>query len=362
MAVVLSDESKSRLKPQIDSFVAHLATEAAKKEQLERQQHLHYFREELPALLDNLSELDVANVVGQLWASRMWGNKQWLVQRVIEDNRGLDVLREELKHLLDTTKSPGYRYERALSGISRLGPASITEILCYSDPEHCGIWNNKARAGVKSVGLDMIVSSEKYRLSGTEYDIFNALLAEIGNEIKVCGVPSVDLLLVDYFLYQLRPKTSSIPAASLPSETFDHDELRDLLASIGTMLGFDVQTEQRIAYGAVADTVWRARIGNLGIVTYVFEVHKSGSIDSLLMNLQKARRNPTVQKVIAVSDDLQLQRISREAEALHEEFRRALTFWPVREVLEVADHLQRAGESIEKLGLVPGFETASKAP
>ena len=48
--------------------------------------------------------------------------------------------------------------------------------------------------------------------------------------------------------------------------------------------------------------VWRAKIGSLGAIEYVFEIHKKGSIKSLILNLQKASRSPTVQKVIAVSN------------------------------------------------------------
>ncbi len=84
-------------------------------------------------------------------------------------------------------------------------------------------------------------------------------------------------------------------------------------------------------------------------------MHKAGSIDSLLLNLQKARADASVQKVIAVSDEAQLKRIENETEGLQEEFRRSLGFWPVSEVEAVAEHLQLAVESINRLGLVPGI-------
>jgi len=107
-----------------------------------------------------------------------------------------------------------------------------------------------------------------------------------------------------------------------------------------------------VGHGARVDNVWRARIGNLGLVTYVFEVHKTGSIDSLLLNLQKAKSSPTVQKVIAVSNEEQLEKVKRESEGLPEEFRRALGFWPVTEVQKVGQNLQSAMSVIDKLGLV----------
>ena len=124
-----------------------------------------------------------------------------------------------------------------------------------------------------------------------------------------------------------------------------------MIRDIGVMLGFDADTEVQVAHGARVDVVWRARIGNLGMVTYVFEVHRSGSIDSLLLNLQKAKSSPTVQKVIAVSDERQLEKIKSESEGLPEGFRRALEFWPVKEVQRVGENLQTAMEIINRLGL-----------
>lgn len=81
----------------------------------------------------------------------------------------------------------------------------------------------------------------------------------------------------------------------------------------------------------------------------MFEVHKSGSIDGLLLNLQKARSNPTVQKVITVSDEKQLDQIRQETSGLPEEFRKAMAFWKVNEVQEVAEKLQSVSEIISSL-------------
>jgi hypothetical protein len=71
--------------------------------------------------------------------------------------------------------------------------------------------------------------------------------------------------------------------------------------------------------------------------------------------LQKAKSSPTVQKVIAVSDEEYLQRIRSECEGLPSEFQKALSFWPVAEVQNDGEQLQGAIESINKLGLVQGF-------
>jgi hypothetical protein len=355
--VRLNEQQRRRLTPHIQRFQSYVRSEQFREDQAQRLSHVKFFQEELPERLPQFSEADLGEIVNKLWASRIWGNKQYHVQTIIADN-GLDKLRTELTHLLDRSKSAGERYERFLQGIKRLGPASVTEILCYNEPDRCGIWNRRAREAFKILGLDDQVDPEKYRLSGAEYEKFNAVLQALAEELRraewALKAPAakavfrdVDLLFVDFFLYEVSRSRPEKP----PTE-FDHDEIRDLISTIGEMLGFESQTELRIAHGAQVDVVWRARIGNLGVVTYVFEVHRSGTIDSLLLNLQKARSNPTVQKVIAVSDEGRLEQIKKETEGLPEEFRKALSFWLVSEVQKVAENLQAVDEIIDRLGLV----------
>jgi hypothetical protein len=351
---VISEQQRQRLAPHLKKFQDYVKTQEFQRDQAHRLEHIHFFQEELPKRLSQLSEADLSELVTRLWASRIWGNKQYHIQRIVEDN-GLDKLRVELTRLLDRTESPGKRYERFLQEISRLGPASVTEILCYNEPERCGIWNRKARDAFEVLGLGDLVDPETYRLSGAEYETFNTVLQALAEELRQAGFRDVDLLFVDFFLYEVsQSKRKPIKDKEKRPEEFDHDEIRDLISTIGEMLGFESQTELRIAHGAQVDVVWRARIGNLGIVTYVFEVHKSGGIDSLLLNLQKAKSNPTVQKVIAVSDEEQLERIKKETTGLPEEFRKSLGFWPVSEVQEVGEKLQSVNEIIDRLGLVQG--------
>jgi len=345
--VSLTSEQKETIRTYLQAFRKYAAGEQFRKDQEERLNRVAYFQRELPKKVTELSEADVDKLIAMLWASQMWGNKQYLVQKIISDN-GIEKLRRELKLLLDTSLPVETRYERFLKEIKGLGPASVTEMLCYIQPETCGIWNQKARQALKVLNLDSYVDPDRYRLSADEYRTFNGVLRSISKELEVAGFRDVDLLFVDFFLYEV---TQTTPGPTPKPEEFDHDEIRDLIQNIGVMLGFDADTEVRVAHGAKVDVVWRARIGNLGMVTYVFEVHKAGSIDSLLLNLQKAKGSPTVQKVIAVSDETQLEKIKNESEGLPEEFRRSLEFWRVDEVQKVGEALQTAMEIINRLGL-----------
>lgn len=350
--VVLSSGAKAAIGKQAGRFRKYLQSPGYEKERQERAAHVRFVQQDLPARLPELSEADVTAIIRLLYATRMWGNKEYRAQKVISDN-GIDKLREELGRLLDTSVAPSERYWRFLQQVEGFGPASVTEMLCYRQPGACGIWNKVAREGLTALGISEPISPAKYTLSAQEYATFNELVSAIGDELRAAKVPDVDHLLVDFFLYEVTLVVSEAETKPLPTE-FDHDEVRDLILDIGVMLGFDADTEVRVAHGAKVDSVWRARIANLGLVTYVFEVHKGGSIDSLILNLQKAKSNPTVQKVIAVSDSNQLAKIQAESEALPEEFRRALAVWPVEEVVQVGESLRSATESISRLGLLPG--------
>jgi len=160
------------------------------------------------------------------------------------------------------------------------------------------------------------------------------------------------LLDVDLFLYYVAAVAEKVQAIEVePEEDFDHDEVREMLLQIGQGLGFEVDSDVPLAPGAKVDVIWRARIGNLGEIKYVFEVHKEGSVDSLLLNLLKAQSDPTVQKVIAVSDERRLNIIRKEASSLPQLSNRII-YWTVTEVKRAADLLGELKGIMEKLELV----------
>ncbi len=348
----LSPKQVNALRHYVKKFDSYLKSNSFSNDLSDREQRVSFYHEELPDKIEDISEIELEEIISNLWASRMWGNKQYLVQKIINEN-GLGSIKYEIKRLLDTSIPASERYYRALNKINGLGPASITEMLTYIQPEECGIWNRKARDALKILGIEH-VNPDKYRLSANEYAIFNQLMLEILNELKNAGISTdyaMDLIFVDFFLFVV---SQGLPTVIYNGPIFDHDEIRDLTENIGVMLGFETDTEVNVAHGARVDVVWRTRIGNLGMVTYVFEVHKSGSIDSLLLNLQKAKSNPTVQKVIAISDEAQLKKIEKECEGLPEGFKRDLTFWQVKHVQEVAEKLQSSMEIINSLDLIRG--------
>ncbi|RKY04067.1 hypothetical protein DRP77_04865 [Candidatus Poribacteria bacterium] len=349
--VMLTEAQRAIIREYVKSFREYLKTKDFQHDQEEREEHRRFFQRELRERLEGLSESDIEEVVKRLWANAMWSNKQYLASQIVEIN-GLEKLQEAFKDLL-YSDDPEEAYSRFLSKIKGFGPSSVTEILCYIHPDRCGIWNKQARRALMKLDVD-VVNPRKYQLSTEEYKRFNELLQaikseleqELRQELEEIGVEA-DLLFVDFFLFKVS-QAISLP----PPSDFDHNEIRDLIAQIGENLGFDVNTEEKIAHGARVDVIWKARIANLGAVAYVFEVHRSGSIDSLFLNLLKAYSLPHVRKVIAVSDEATLEKIRQESEGLPEDFRKSLRFWSVNDVYQTSEYLQKALELIGKLGLM----------
>ena len=232
----LSSEQRQAVEAHLSRFKAYLGGPEYASEKADRTRRTAFFQEDLRARLPELSEADVTELVTMLWASRMWGNKQYHAQQIITEN-GIDKLRVELGKLLDISEPPGKRYARFVNNVKHLGPAATTEMLTYACPDACGIWNKQARQAVAILGLSDVVNPKKYRLTSREYSTFNRLLEAIADLLRQASVPDPDLLMVDYFLYDVAAHPSDEPAAPAPSDTFDHDEIRDLVQSIGVMLG-----------------------------------------------------------------------------------------------------------------------------
>ncbi len=98
-------------------------------------------------------------------------------------------------------------------------------------------------------------------------------------------------------------------------ESLEHEDVIAKLQDIGTALGFEPYTDKEhthVAKGSDVDLVWETKVANIGLIKYVFEVQSRGSKKSLITNLIQSINSPLVKKVIAVSDQEQLQKIHEQ--------------------------------------------------
>ncbi|MCE7947816.1 MAG: hypothetical protein DYG88_10350 [Chloroflexi bacterium CFX4] len=311
-----------------------------------------------PEALHSMTELELGQIVSSLWANHQWGNKSYLVDKLIAAN-SLPAIAKHLRDLLWGAEEVGRRYDTFRRAIKGLGAASITELLAFAHPQTCGVWNDAARGALEILGLrDVLPALRKAQISGHEYRRFNALLALLQAALESFGIEGLDYLDLNSFLYmvwelgreQVRPMQP--PSAEDDTDDFDHDAVVDQLVNIGQWLGFVAEKEKIVARGAKVDAIWQARIANLGVVTYVFEVQRRGSVDSLILNLQRAQNNPTVQRLIVVARAESLERIRGEIATLPESFRKSVGFMEVSEAVRAAELIGELSGIIGRLELV----------
>jgi hypothetical protein len=351
--ITLTDKQNKEIERFISIFKEYTDGPDYKEDLAYRKERELFFSKITKQTIEGMTEFEFGEIISKLWATQIWGNKQYLIQKLISDN-GFETLKTALKNLFFDSKPIEERYDAFARQIKGIGPAGMTELLCLINPKENGIWNDKARKALSILGFEKELPLEKYKITGKEYAKFNDALGAIAEKLKKAGYNEADLLFVDYFLYEIRP-VESIPIAArneLPKEKLDHDEIRDYIRDIGNSLGFEAEIEVRVGSGARVDAVWTAKIANLGVVMYVFEVQSGGSIDSLLLNLQKAKRNQSVQKLIAVSDAVQLEKIKNEVKDLPEDFRKSMSFWDSAEVKQTYQNLSEVMKNIDKLNLI----------
>lgn len=354
--------NNSKLQSAIAAFVKNKKANAAYYDDnwAERKERKTYYQSFTKDKLLVMTEEDFFEYIGRLWSMVMWGSKRFVVDKLIVDN-GFDVLKRQLAELLYGTAPIEKRWSAFLKSVKGMGPATVSELLTYANPDEYVIFNKTTILCYTYLDIpDM--PRYNYQYTGKKYTEVCAIAKEISAALKAAGAEDHDLLAVDYFLWdevlplaEKKEPESQTPVTVTPKTASDskslHDEIKEKLVAIGELLGFESRSEVKITTGAVVDAVWEAKIGNMGKAIYVFEVQSKGSIDSLILNLKKAQSNAAVQAVVAVADEEQLAKIIREsANVIAEE---SLRTWSLDDVLAVYDSLARAHESINKLALVP---------
>lgn len=316
----------------------------------ERRNKKQFFQKKLAQdKISKLREGDVREIVRELWSFEMWTNKDYLVEEITKE--GLEQLREKLSKFLYEQPSKGHTFDKIVENVRMMGPASASEILTCLFPEECGIWNKKAREGLKKLGFGDELPIEKKKIDGEQYQQFNQALLQVKERIEDDGFEVEDLLEIDYFLYFFVEKSSEQEEEE-KIEDFSHSEMIDTLLEIGDGLGFDVDKEYQAGPGARIDVRWSTKVANLGRIAYAFEVQRKGSRDSAILNLQKARNaDPSLQKLVIVSTQDQLKRFKDEIGALDERFRKFVSYISVEKIYQAEENLSDLKDFLREAGL-----------
>jgi len=359
---------KALLEKHVAEYIQKISSDKVTYEQdkKERAERALYYQSWTAVKLESMTEQQLYEFISQLWAMLIWGNKKYVVDKLIADNT-FGKLKKELARLLWDKESIEKRWDRFRSNIKGMGPAMMSELLCHVHPDECVLWNRRAYVGFNYLGVAGLPRYD-YQLNGKKYKELSETAKLIAKELSAKGVADATLLAVDYFIWHelqfeenlsqihkkapIGDKIPVIDAKDAKTSEFIHNEIRDKLAAIGQWLGFSSKTEIKVAEGSKVDAIWEATIGNMGRVIYAFEVQTKGSIDSLLLNLLKSLNNPAVQGIVAVTDSEQIETIRKHAAGVSG-LSGKLKFWDYTEVLQVHEALEAVNEAINRLGLVP---------
>ena len=326
----------------------------------ERKERMQYYQSWTKEKIQKMTEDEFVEYIGKLWSMIVWGNKKYIADKIIETN-GFDNVKKMLIELLYGTSDIEERWDNFYKNIKQIGPSSMSELLSYINPDEYVICNKVTCACFKYLGVEK-VPVHNYQYTGENYKNLCNTGKEIKQEMVKEEINNVNLLIVDYMfwdvVYPLSKKDNKdqeyIEEVPIEKDTklFVHNDIINQIVEIGQWLGFESKSEVKIADGAVVDAIWQAQIGNMGKVIYVFEVQTHGSIDSLLLNLQKSMNNFAVQAIVAVSDEKQIEKIKKESKGIRD-IESKLKTWDYIEVMEMHDCLERSNEIINNLGLVP---------
>jgi len=250
--VQLSEMHKQNIGGYAQAFREALETPQYQEYSRERRDRTELYHQLLGReAVRNLTEIELGQVIGTLWASQIWSNKSYLVNKIIEDN-GIPPLQEAFDDLLWAHRPLDKRFDSFSKNVKGLGPASVTEILAFVHPKQCGIWNHKARKALVILGLqDILPHVGRYQITGMQYLEFNQLLKLISDQLAGDGLPDLDLVGVDFFLYFVWESQTRAAIVERPEDyDFDHDEIVDKLVAIGQWMGFEAEKDRKVAKGA----------------------------------------------------------------------------------------------------------------
>jgi len=97
----LNDKQKQPLEKYGEDFKKWIETSDSIKTIQEHRTHESYFKQKLsPEKLDRMSEQEFMEVYKKLWASNIWGNKDWSVKNLLIDKNRLEKIKIEFKKLI----------------------------------------------------------------------------------------------------------------------------------------------------------------------------------------------------------------------------------------------------------------------
>lgn len=333
-------------------FKRWLVTDEGAEAMSERDNKTLFFKQNFSKeTIQKLDEGVLRDLIRSLWSFGGWTNKDWLLEQMLQS--GLPQIRVTFDRLLYSNERLATRFD-AMREIRQMGAASISEILTQHDSTKYAIWNRRARRGLAHLGISPSLIPKSSQITGVQYEDFCSLVQNVLIQIKKVYPEIDDFFKLDFLLYYISLGIEE-EALELPLEKFEHDVAIDQVLQLGDGLGFDVEKEFSVTKGCRVDAVWRSRIANLGVVSYAFEVHKGGSRDSAILNLQRiSKADPSIQKLIIVSTEEEIEKFKEEIMSLPEDFRNSVGYFKVKDLHNALEHQVTLKNILSNIGLLKG--------
>ena len=116
------------LRKHIEDWKAKLAQDPqhAALDKQERTNRVIYYQAQTPEKIRNFTEDEFYEYISKLWAMLIWGNKKYVVDKLINDN-GFKAVKNELAELVWGSPPIEKRWDHFRSAIKGMGPAMMSE-------------------------------------------------------------------------------------------------------------------------------------------------------------------------------------------------------------------------------------------
>ena len=167
-------------------------------------EHQRFFQKHLASEnIDSIDEDALRRIYKTLWASNIWGNKDWYIDHKLLEPNGLERIKEELKKLLYDSGTLEVRFDNFIENIKGFGPSSISEILHFVFPDKYCLWNDKPKTVLPYLKIGSLPEKFfKYNISkGSDYRQCIDTLSVLKDELERSGFKEPDFIDLDCFLW-----------------------------------------------------------------------------------------------------------------------------------------------------------------
>lgn len=204
---LLAAEQKKEFLQYIKNYLAWISSKEGKKNIKDHREHQKYFQERLSKkAIKEMNEKQFGELYKGLWASNIWGNKDWYVEnKLLKPNSGFSFIKDELITLFYEADRPlSQRYDEFKKKVKGLGSSALTELLHFVFPDKYCLWNEKPKTVLPFLNLDNLLPENvfKYQITnGKDYAACNEVMSVLKNELVNAGIEKADFIDLDCYIW-----------------------------------------------------------------------------------------------------------------------------------------------------------------